>query len=234
MTQGPWSVKGIDPKVREIARERAQRQGVTLGQYLNALLLDADSSPVREIDLSDPPPRSADDHDLRRMSVEIDQLAQRLEASTSRASRAISGVDKSILGLMGKVDSSGKAQLMALERVTRALGEIESTQSALRSRIDTLEVEGRNSSTLDGLKTLEASLDRLAGTVQERLADAQQEQQQLRELFEEKVSAVSNKVDDVARNVDTVVNAAVRSNTSGLTGRIDQVEEKMSAAERRI
>jgi localization factor PodJL len=234
MTQGPWSVKGIDPKVREIARERAQRQGVTLGQYLNALLLDADSSPVREIDLSEPPPRLSDDHDLRRMSVEIDQLAQRLEASTSRASRAISGVDKSILGLMGKVDSSGKAQLMALERVTRALGEIESTQSALRNRIDTLEGEGRSASTLDSLKTLEASLDRLAGTVQDRLAFAEQEQQQLRELFEDKVNSVSSKVDDVARNVDTVVNAAVRSNTSGITGRIDQVEEKMSAAERRI
>ena len=38
MTQGPWSVKGIDPKVREIARERAHRQGQTLGQYLNSLL----------------------------------------------------------------------------------------------------------------------------------------------------------------------------------------------------
>ncbi len=234
MTQGPWSVKGIDPKVREIARERAHRQGVTLGQYLNALLMEADSSPIRDIDLSDPLPRAAEDHDLRRMSMEIDQLAQRLEASTSRSSRAISGIDKSILGLMGKVDTSGKAQLMALERVTRALGEIESTQTALRTRIDTLEGEGRSNSTLDGLKTLEASLDRLAGTVQDRLAFADQEQKHLRDLFEEKVSAVSDKVDDVARSVDSVVGNAVRTNAAGITGRIDQVEEKMSAAERRI
>jgi localization factor PodJL len=230
MTQGPWSVKGIDPKVREIARERAHRQGQTLGQYLNSLLLEADSGPVRDVDLSEPLPRAADDSDLRRMSQEIDQLSQRLEASTSRASRAISGVDKSILGLMGKVDSSGKAQLMALERVTRALGEIESTQTALRSRIDTLETENRGGPTLDGLKALEASLDRLAGTVQERLATTEQEQKELRDLFEEKVTAVSSKVDDVARTVDS----AVRSNTAGITGRIDQIEEKMSSAERRI
>ena len=230
MTQGPWSVKGIDPKVREIARERAHRQGQTLGQYLNSLLLEADSGPVRDVDLSEPLPRAADDSDLRRMSQEIDQLSQRLEASTSRASRAISGVDKSILGLMGKVDSSGKAQLMALERVTRALGEIESTQTALRSRIDTLETENRSGPTLDGLKALEASLDRLAGTVQDRLATTEQEQKELRDLFEEKVTAVSSKVDDVARTVDS----AVRSNTAGITGRIDQIEEKMSSAERRI
>jgi localization factor PodJL len=230
MTQGPWSVKGIDPKVREIARERAHRQGQTLGQYLNSLLLEADSGPVRDVDLSEPLPRAADDSDLRRMSQEIDQLSQRLEASTSRASRAISGVDKSILGLMGKVDSSGKAQLMALERVTRALGEIESTQTALRSRIDTLETENRGGPTLDGLKALEASLDRLAGTVHDRLATTEQEQKELRDLFEEKVTAVSSKVDEVARSVDN----AVRSNTSGITGRIDQIEEKMSSAERRI
>lgn len=234
MTQGPWSVKGIDPKVREIARERAHRQGQTLGQYLNSLLLEADAAPVRDIDLSDPLPRMADDSDLRRMSQEIDQLSQRLEASTSRASRAISGVDKSILGLMGKVDASGKAQLHALERVSRALGEIESTQTALRSRIDTIEAEGRNSPTLDGLKTLETALTRLAGTVQDRLSSAEDEQKNLRELFDEKVTAVASKVDDVARSVDTVVNNAVRTNSAGITGRVDQVEEKIASAERRI
>lgn len=234
MTQGPWSVKGIDPKVREIARERAHRQGQTLGQYLNSLLLEADAAPVRDIDLSDPLPRMADDSDLRRMSQEIDQLSQRLEASTSRSSRAISGVDKSILSLMGKVDASGKAQLHALERVSRALGEIESTQTALRSRIDTIESEGRNSPTLDGLKTLEAALNRLAGTVQDRLSAAEDEQKNLRDLFDEKVTAVASKVDDVARSVDTVVNNAVRANSTGINGRVDQVEEKISSAERRI
>lgn len=128
MSQGPWSVKGIDPKARELARERAQRQGVTLGQYLNSLLLEDNSAAFEDIDLSAAAPRPSrisDDHDLRRMSQEIDMLAQRLEASTSRSARAISGIDKSILGLMGKVDVSGKAQLQALERVTRALGEID-------------------------------------------------------------------------------------------------------------
>ena len=233
MTQGPWSVKGIDPKARELARERAQRQGVTLGQYLNSLLLEADSAPISEINLGDSLPRPAsisDDHDLRRMSQEIDQLAQRLEASTSRSARAVAGIDKSILGLMGKVDSSGKAQLHALERVTRALGEIETTQSALRSRIGTLESGTNNSPTLDALKTLETSLARLSDTVQSRVQD----QSDFRTLFEEKVGQVAAKVDDVVSSVDTAVNNAVRSNTAGINGRVDQIEEKMTTVERRI
>lgn len=233
MTQGPWSVKGIDPKARELARERAQRQGVTLGQYLNSLLLETDSAPVSEINLGDSLPRPAsisDDHDLRRMSQEIDQLAQRLEASTSRSARTVAGIDKSILGLMGKVDSSGKAQLHALERVTRALGEIETTQSALRSRIDTLESGASSSPTLDALKTLETSLARLSDTVQSRVQD----QDDFRTLFDEKVGQVASKVDDVARSVDAVVSNAIRTNSAGIAGRVDQIEEKMSTVERRI
>jgi localization factor PodJL len=232
--QAPWSVKGIDPKARSVARERAQRQGVTLGQYLNSLLLEGDEAEFQEVNLADPFPRAAADSDLRRMSLEIDQLAQRLEASTSRSARAVSGIDKSILGLMGKVDASGKAQLHALERVTRAMGEIETTQTALRSRIDSLESENRNASALDGLKSLESSLTRLAETLQERLSEAEREQQQLRTLFDEKVGEVASRVDDMARSVDQVVSNAVRSSSAGVIGRIDQIEEKVSSAERRI
>src|SRR6185436_5712318 len=162
MTQGPWSVKGIDPKARSIARERAHRQGVTLGQYLNSLLMDDDAAPIADVEISEEPvPNLAADGDIRRMSQEIDQLAQRLDASTARSARAVAGLDKSILGLMGKVDASGRAQLTALERVTRAMGEIDTTQTALRSRIDSLEATSRGGPTLDALKALESALGRL-------------------------------------------------------------------------
>lgn len=234
MTQAPWSVKGIDPKARSVARERAQRQGVTLGQYLNSLLLEGEDGGFQAVNLADPLPRSAADGDLRRMSHEIDMLSQRLEASTSRSARAISGIDKSILGLMGKVDASGKAQLQALERVTRAMSEIEATQSALRARIDALESSNAVSEMLDGLRTLEASLGRLSETLHNRLAEAEREQHQLRTLFDEKVSEVSSRVDDVARSVDQAVTNAVRSNQAGIADRIDQIEEKIASSERRI
>ncbi len=234
MSQAPWSVKGIDPKARSVARERAQRQGVTLGQFLNSLLLEGDEGEFQDVNLGEPLPRASADSDLRRMSVEIDQLSQRLEASTGRAARSIAGVDKSILGLMGKVDASGKAQLQALERVTRAMGEIETTQTALRTRIDALESENRGDATLEGLKALESSLARLSETLQQRLADSEAEQHQLRTLFDEKVNQVASKVDDVARSMDQAVSNAVRTNAAGVTGRMDQIEEKVSSAERRI
>jgi len=37
---GPWSVKGIDPKAREMAKDLARRSGMTLGEWLNQMIID--------------------------------------------------------------------------------------------------------------------------------------------------------------------------------------------------
>ncbi|HEY8617196.1 peptidoglycan-binding protein [Phenylobacterium sp.] len=43
MTAGaPWSVKGIDPKAREVAKDLARRSGMTLGEWLNRVILEDD------------------------------------------------------------------------------------------------------------------------------------------------------------------------------------------------
>jgi localization factor PodJL len=35
----PWSVKGIEPDVREAAKQAARRSGMTLGEWLNSTIL---------------------------------------------------------------------------------------------------------------------------------------------------------------------------------------------------
>lgn len=43
MTSGaPWSVKGIDPKAREVAKDLARRSGMNLGEWLNRMILEDD------------------------------------------------------------------------------------------------------------------------------------------------------------------------------------------------
>lgn len=238
MTQSPWSVKGIDPKARSIARERAQSRGVTLGQYLNALLLDADApdsmGQVQDVEIDDLPPRVGGDSDLRRMSGEIDMLSERLEASQARSARAVSGLDKSILSLMGKVEASGKAQLGALERVTRAMSEIETTQGALRTRIDGLEANHGSGPTLTALKALESSLGRLAESVQERLSAIEIGHNELRNDVDEKVTRVADKVDEFGRSIDQAIGNAIRNAGAGMTGRVDQIEQQVTGIERRM
>ncbi len=40
----PWSVKGIEPEVREAAKHAARRAGMTLGEWLNTVILDQNES----------------------------------------------------------------------------------------------------------------------------------------------------------------------------------------------
>ena len=40
MRLAPWQVKGIDPEARETAREAARRSGVSVGRWLNSVILD--------------------------------------------------------------------------------------------------------------------------------------------------------------------------------------------------
>lgn len=42
----PWSVKGIEPKAREIAKDLARRSGMTLGEWLNTMILDDEDDGV--------------------------------------------------------------------------------------------------------------------------------------------------------------------------------------------
>ena len=49
---GPWSVKGIDPRAREIAKDLARRSGMTLGEWLNQMITEG-------VDASEPPPSTA-------------------------------------------------------------------------------------------------------------------------------------------------------------------------------
>jgi localization factor PodJL len=42
----PWSVKGIDPEVRTAAKTAARRAGMTLGEWLNGVILDQNGNNI--------------------------------------------------------------------------------------------------------------------------------------------------------------------------------------------
>ena len=45
MTAGaPWSVKGIDPEAREIAKDLARRSGMSLSDWINELIAEDDGT----------------------------------------------------------------------------------------------------------------------------------------------------------------------------------------------
>src|SRR5690349_1553971 len=110
----PWSVKGIDPKAREVAKDLARRSGMTLGEWLNRVILEDDvpEDVTSEDHFTDRPHRASFEgarpqlvssqpasamspsrgDDLVRIAYALDRLTDRIESSETRTGLAISGV----------------------------------------------------------------------------------------------------------------------------------------------
>src|ERR1700719_3651499 len=78
----PWSVKGIRPEARETAKEAARRSGVSLGEWLNSVILhqaaeDGVASPSLAYDDDD-----SDSPELFAVHQRLDDLSRRIEQFT--------------------------------------------------------------------------------------------------------------------------------------------------------
>jgi len=88
----PWSVKGIEPEVREAAKHAARKAGMTLGEWLNSVILDqsdepeggepAESAPAPQeyLETHAPPPAMRRDD----TTVRLEDIAQQLSRLAQR------------------------------------------------------------------------------------------------------------------------------------------------------
>src|SRR3954467_13550130 len=128
MTAGaPWSVKGIDPKAREVAKDLARRSGMTLGEWLNRVILEDDGPEevFSQADILARPHRlgsleqeiqprirlasvAAGDRpdDMARVAQALDRLTDRIEASETRTGLAISGIEHSVRQAVARIEAA--------------------------------------------------------------------------------------------------------------------------------
>ncbi len=106
----PWSVKGIDPKAREVAKDLARRSGMTLGEWLNRVILEDDAVPAPA---SNEPGRAAAQPapgEVGRLVTALDRLTDRIEASETRTGLAIAGVEHSVRHAVARIDNVERGQ----------------------------------------------------------------------------------------------------------------------------
>ncbi len=73
----PWSVKGIRPEARETAKEAARRSGVSLGEWLNSVIIQqAEQEGVQALSLVD---EDSDGGDIAAVHERLDDLTRRIE-----------------------------------------------------------------------------------------------------------------------------------------------------------
>ncbi len=176
----PWSVKGIDPKAREVAKELARRSGMTLGEWLNRIILEDDlpeeitseehftARPVRVVP---EPPKSfmsvasnnARPDELGRIAFALDRLTDRIEASETRTGLAISGVEHSVRHAMARIETAEREHMAVAARFDATAEQLAAEQATAADRMRWVESELSGPRSADALKAIEASITRVEG-----------------------------------------------------------------------
>ena len=136
----PWSVKGIEPEVREAAKDAARRAGMTLGEWLNTVILDQSddeqpaNSPHAEIssetipegEMEHPQPHHPENTiRLEDIAHQLSQLAQReRESATILAYDAPRGHDPdraTMNRILARIDSNEQQAVEAFTAVNERL-----------------------------------------------------------------------------------------------------------------
>ena len=162
-----WSVKGIDPKVREAAREAAARQGMSLGEYLNQALANQQPQTARTTPATTAtpaPPRARTrfsnlvaeagdeedwsisgpsalprDTDPVRLAQRLESIERRTQLAVNGLDRAVSTIDRSVLGLAARVEDAEAMSGEAADRIADALEQFRHAGDALAGKIDQVE-----------------------------------------------------------------------------------------------
>jgi localization factor PodJL len=160
MTSGaPWSVKGIDPKAREVAKDLARRHGMTLGDWLNQMIMEEPETGSAPEPV--PAPAIAAD-EFGRVSEALDRLSTRIESAEHRSTLAISGIDQSVTGLLSRLENAERGQTSVAARFEGAIQELSAEQSKTTARLGKVEEETASPKSLEALRALETALGRVA------------------------------------------------------------------------
>jgi localization factor PodJL len=243
--RGPWSVKGIDERAREAARLAARQRGMTLGEYLNDLLIDEpeQAAPVRRArPLAEAMQERADNHDRQSDSTEaLARLMQRIEAIEAKSALAITGIDQSVIGLVRRLENAEAGQTEVFSHVENVMDDVRRTHEALQDRIGELEDDDTATKSLEALKSLENALGKLAAHVYEEGEMAQAEAEAIKTRVETGFSELTERVEGVEVRVEGTlaeaakrVEKAVESAELRTEGTAKHLSERFSALEEKV
>jgi len=166
---GPWSVKGIDPRARARAKTAARREGMTLGEWLNTVILDggtdSDGNPAWESNLESFPGFSGrnDEGDalLRGM---VERLSERVDSTEQHSASFLNEVDRSISDLAERVENTDQTSRQDQQKTKELAEAARSAAESLALRVKRIEEAG-GAADPQTLKTFESAFGKLAGRV---------------------------------------------------------------------
>jgi localization factor PodJL len=215
----PWSVKGIDPKAREIAKDLARRSGMTLGDWLNQMIMEdapADQAAVAA---------GASEED--RVAQALDRLTSRIETAEHRSTLAISGIDQSVVGLLSRLEGAERQQTSVAARFEGVVEEIKDEQVRVADRLARCEEQAAAPKALESLRSLEAAL----GKVASQLYDSDGRTRETLTDLKTELDEIAGKVERIdARAPGMVDTALIDGVVSRIVHRLETAEARTSNA----
>lgn len=221
---GPWSGRAFDQRAREAAREAAMAEGITLGEYLNRLLMQAEEPlppPPQPMETpysytrrtAPPPPQPQPQHHAPAYdpATALDRLTRRIEATEARSTLAINGIDHTVLGLVARLQNAEQTTAAVAGHVEGLIEEMRVTHEALQSKVRRMEQDDSGARNLEALKALEDALGKLASHVYDEGELTQNETAAIKGRVEAGFADMQERVEGMETRVDrTLSEAAAR------------------------
>lgn len=241
----PWSVKGIDPKAREIAKDLARRSGMTLGEWLNQMIIDGEpeapppieapyarAEPVRRQAPAQPAYQSAghgrraydEEADVAAVTRALEQLSARMEAAEHRSTLAISGIDQSVMGVLARMDGVERDVVSTGAGLHGALDEMRAAQTRLADRLARMQSE--DGTRVEAMKALESALGKVAAQIYEGESRSRAGLAEVRQ----DLSGISRRMEQLDVKVDERSPEQFEAVVSKIADRLEAAEGRTTAA----
>ena len=203
-SNAPWSVKGIERDAREAAKAAAQREGMTVGEWLNQIIYTAGDPHAA------PTVGEIEGLKARDLAAAIEHLSRRISVADSRSAEAIDTLARSLGGAVER--------LQRLERSEPGLGAID---ESLAARLRALEEKSTDRQRIEALRALE----RAVGQIAVQFNSTTQSTSQRLDSAERQLQDLAGRLETSAGPAETVSAAAVRDAIEGMAERVARAEK---------
>ncbi|WP_306253106.1 tetratricopeptide repeat protein [Parvularcula sp. IMCC14364] len=203
----PWSIKGIDPETREVAKKAAREAGMTLGEWLNKNITVMGTEEADQ-DRRDPPADVVSIDQLQQVVNSLNRLNQRLKNNEQTSREAFTNLNNGLSSV--------------LDRVRRVETEKPAgSDPFLAARVEELENGGGVKQYIDSFAALEKALQHMVAdfeaTRDETLARVDAHDEVIRSLSDRVAEADQKNaaaIEEVRGFLDTVTDQLRKTETT--------------------
>ena len=236
----PWSVRGLDPKAREIAKDLAYQAGLSLGDWLHQIMREEGLAtqaynPAPYASPAYPPPGYGPGYGQahfgptpRELSDHAERMALRLATVEDRTGLG----EQSLTELADKIAQNQTEVRDSLAGFERALQGLRADQARLQRQLQTLGADPTATRALTGLRALEGAMSKVVVLMRR---DQGQSQSALSQIHDQlgKVNERVDQVETLAQSGHALAEQSHIANSS-LAEKLEQAEANQIAARARL